>query len=314
MRKYIVTIFDDEPKPSKEEKREQKRQLFIQKAEEMGFVIDKENNTISYNGIDFDLKTVYIGWVSKTRGLQFYINNANEQIAKKEKDKKLEIETNKLKSKLKPFGIDIDKSWLTSDGTIGAYIIVDGETVITFYFNGNIEGFHFHDKHFTDISELRKYIAEYKKQKSIEKANWEQKEQEYEKSYNSFWNQSLETILKNIKNNLDMLSDNSLTEGKYVGGYAGQSMSNSAWYSEEHGSLPKTKWTKQKILDIIANNTKELNFILPTLRRLPFDTLKEICLYEDGWHHTGLAYAETPFYSVDSPRNIVENLIERGII
>lgn len=314
MRKYIVTIFDDEAELSKEERRKQKRQLFIQKAKEMGFVVNEENNTISYNGFSFDLKNVYINWVSKTHGLQFYINEAKEQIAQKEKEKKIEIETSKVKQKINSFGVNIQHSWLGPDGSVGAYISVDGEKAYVRYFNGNIEELRFNGENFTDITELKNYIAEYKEQQAIAKANWEQKEQEYKKSYNTFWNQSPESIFKTIKNNLDMLSDDVLTYGIYVGGYGGKSMSNSAYASKNRGSLPKTQWTKQKILDIITSKTKELDFVMPILKKLSLEDLKSICLYEDGWHHMGVAYNKIDFYSVDSPRNIVEKLIERGII
>lgn len=42
--------------------------------------------------------------------------------------------------------------------------------------------------------------------------------------------------------------------------------------------------------------------------------LQDICLYEDGWHHTGALYSQTTFYSLDSPYKIASRLIERGII
>lgn len=108
----------------------------------------------------------------------------------------------------------------------------------------------------------------------------------------------------------DYLSDEPITSGSgYVGGYSGYSMSNSARQSEDNGSLPLSKWNKNTIIETIQDNTNELNFLIPYLKQLSLEQLKDICLYEDGYHHTSKFYNKTIFYSIDSPRNIYNNYI-----
>lgn len=156
------------------------------------------------------------------------------------------------------------------------------------------------------VSNLLKLMA---KQEAEEK---ERKERERRKK--AFWLQDDADILKNIKDSLDMLSDDPITCGSYVGGYDGYSMSNSARYSEENGSLPMSKWTKAEILEQIKDNTDELNAFLPILEKMKKKELIDVCLESDGWHHTSKFYNRTEFYCVASPRNIVGGLIERGLL
>lgn len=296
MRKYIVTIYDEN----------NPREEFKRLASDLGFKVFM--GQIIYN--KGEERSFYISSL-----LNEWLKNPNlleDMVKQFEKEDSLADE---LKLKIQQLGFKIYNNRIfKKEGHVGATILVSDKINnllggINYYDDGNL-GFSFQGKTFTDLNEFKNYIAKYEKQELVKIS----KENKKEKEYNDFYNQSTKDILKNIKNNLDMLSDDVLTYGIYVGGYGGKSMSNSAYASKNKGSLPKTKWTKQKILDIITSNTKELDFVMPILKRLSFEDLKSICLYEDGWHHMGVAYNKIPFYSVDSPRNIVEKLIERGII
>lgn len=106
----------------------------------------------------------------------------------------------------------------------------------------------------------------------------------------------------------DVLDGDPITQGVRVGGYSGRSMSNSAKASEDAGSMPKSRWTKQAILDEIEFDG-QLSFLLPKLREMPLQRLKEIALERDGWHHTGKFYSKTDFYRIASPRDIAESYL-----
>lgn len=295
MRKYIVTIYDEN----------NPREEFKRLASDLGFKVFM--GQIIYN--KGEERSFYISSL-----LNEWLKNPNlleDMVKQFEKEDSLADE---LKLKIQQLGFKIyDNRLFKKEGRVEATILVSDKInnlLGGIIYNGENLEFSFQGETFTNLNEFKDYIAKYEKQELVKIS----KENKKEKEYNNFYNQSPKDILKNIKNNLDMLSDDVLTYGIYVGGYGGKSMSNSAYASKNRWSLPKTKWTKQKILDVIASKTKELDFVMPILKRLSFEDLKSICLYEDGWHHMGVAYNKIPFYSVDSPRSIVEKLIERGII
>lgn len=106
----------------------------------------------------------------------------------------------------------------------------------------------------------------------------------------------------------ELLDDSPITEGARVGGYIGKSRSESAAYSEELGSKPMSKWTKEDLIDAIVGGDDEMPRFEGKLRGLPFAALKRVALHEDGWHHVGAFMTPTTFYAVNIPRDIVLNL------
>ena len=101
-----------------------------------------------------------------------------------------------------------------------------------------------------------------------------------------------------------------LTSGTRVGGYIGHSKSASADDSEKHGSRPMSHWTKDRIFDTIEefDNDEQIVPFFKYMKTLPLSRLRDIVLYQDGWHHTGMFYSQTDFYSIKSPRDIVLGL------
>ena len=101
-----------------------------------------------------------------------------------------------------------------------------------------------------------------------------------------------------------------MTSGTRVGGYIGHSKSASAEASEQYGSMPMSHWTKDKILDTIEefDNDEQIVPFFKYMKTLPLSRLRGIVLYPDGWHHTGMFYSQTDFYSIKSPRDIVLGL------
>ena len=101
-----------------------------------------------------------------------------------------------------------------------------------------------------------------------------------------------------------------LTSGTRVGGYIGHSKSASADDSEKHGSRPMSHWTKDRIFDTIEefDNDEQIVPFFKYMKTLPLSRLRDIVLYPDGWHHTGMFYSQTDFYSIKSPRDIVLGL------
>lgn len=97
-----------------------------------------------------------------------------------------------------------------------------------------------------------------------------------------------------------------------MAGYRGYSMSNNAYCAYLDGEKPKSKWTKQDILDCI----EEINANASALaRRLTAQELRDYCLRRTSWHHTSMYYNETYFYSINEDfcerlnADIVENII-----
>ena len=84
-----------------------------------------------------------------------------------------------------------------------------------------------------------------------------------------------------------------------MAGYYGYAqMSNNAVDAYERGLKPKSKWTKEAILDEICNDI----FDSWTLAQL-----RELLIYSE-WHHTGGAYARTKFYEIN--QELVDYYIE----
>lgn len=79
-------------------------------------------------------------------------------------------------------------------------------------------------------------------------------------------------------------------------GYDGYSMSNNARTAYDQGEMPKSKWTKQAIIDALTEEfTDELT--QKALKLVTKSTLS--CLLErTSWHHTSSKYNRTDFYSV----------------
>lgn len=90
-------------------------------------------------------------------------------------------------------------------------------------------------------------------------------------------------------------------------GYHGYSMSNNAVAAYEMGEKPKSKWTKEEILDCV----KDVN-LRNKLSRLSVTTLRDNFLFKSSWHHTGKMYNKTEFYMVDEDEinNVTDEDIE----
>ncbi len=94
--------------------------------------------------------------------------------------------------------------------------------------------------------------------------------------------------------------------GDMNSGYDGYSMSKRAAESYEHGSMPKSKWTKAEILSHIENKS-----IREKLKKCRVDVLRDKVLQYDGWHHTSSYCNETSFYCIDE--TYVANLTDEDI-
>lgn len=83
------------------------------------------------------------------------------------------------------------------------------------------------------------------------------------------------------------------------GGYIGQSMSVRAKRAYDIGEMPKSKWTKEAMLDAIEYESDEevANFIAETMTK---KQMFDMFFHQTSWHHTGALYNETAFYSIDT--------------
>ncbi len=85
-----------------------------------------------------------------------------------------------------------------------------------------------------------------------------------------------------------------------MAGYYKYSMSNNAKESYENNEMPKSKWTKFNILNVLAAELFEnADEKCEILSRLDVPTLKNFCLNCSSWHHTSKFYNETDFYTVN---------------
>lgn len=290
----------------KESEREDIINRVVEEAKKYGFTKTDES-TIEYkNGIDFNLFAFVDDISSGYKKYQDYITWANNRF---EYNRQVQEENNRqiqLDRLIKSMGIQHGR--FNNEGEYEIY--TDGFKVLADMKNGKVifKPSDFFDKFYSDNLDT---LIEYLKDKE-DKRN-EQAKIEKEKA-KAFWSLKGSSWLKKLKANINYLSSEKLTSGVFVGGYKGKSMSNSAYASESQGSYPLSKWTKERIIEEIKDNTDELDELIPTLEKLSLKKLQDICLYEDGWHHTGALYNQTTFYSLDSPYKIASRLIERGII
>ena len=84
-----------------------------------------------------------------------------------------------------------------------------------------------------------------------------------------------------------------------TGGYNRErSMSNRAVAAYEEGEAPLSKWTKAAFTEAFSEyNSPEVADILSAI---PVSILKDIALVRSSWHHTGIFYNPTDFYSLSS--------------
>lgn len=85
-------------------------------------------------------------------------------------------------------------------------------------------------------------------------------------------------------------------------GYYGYSMSNNAVDAYDAGMMPKSKWTKEAILDgIKAEYEKYIpDEVYAVISKLPLGYLRNKFLERKEWHHTSSWYNKTDFYGIDS--------------
>lgn len=305
--KEMLEKKEEEDREREIEERKENTNHVVEEAKDYGFTKIDEHTVEYKNGIRFDLFSFANDIITGYKKYQDYINWANKKYAEKEaiqESKNQEIKFDKL---IKSMGIQ--HGMFNNEGDYVIYI--DGFEVIAEMKNGNVifkPSDWYVDKFYSDdINELIEYLKGKEKKKSKEA-------EEEKKKAQDFWALKGASWLKELKANINYLSGEKLTSGVFVGGYKGKSMSNSAYASESQGSYPLSKWTKERILEEIQDNTDELDELIPTLDKLSLKKLQDICLYEDGWHHTGALYNQTAFYSLESPYTIASRLIERGII
>lgn len=91
--------------------------------------------------------------------------------------------------------------------------------------------------------------------------------------------------------------------GKVVygqGGYVGCSMSTNAVIAYESGEMPKSKWTKQAMLEAIREYCDEFGMAFDkTKLRFTKDELFKRFFEWKSWHHTGKYATVTDFYGLD---------------
>ena len=88
-----------------------------------------------------------------------------------------------------------------------------------------------------------------------------------------------------------------------MAGYKGYSMSNNAVEAYLDGEKPMSKWTKTDIIgaikELVENEELIVKFSIEKLKKIPLNTLKDLCLNRSSWHHTSKHYNKTDFYSID---------------
>lgn len=91
-----------------------------------------------------------------------------------------------------------------------------------------------------------------------------------------------------------------------MAGYYGCKMSNNALQAYRDGEMPISKWDKATIMAEIRREASvgslPLQCSMDNLGKLPEKALKELCLKCSSWHHTGMYYRKTKFYSLDAGR------------
>lgn len=85
-----------------------------------------------------------------------------------------------------------------------------------------------------------------------------------------------------------------------MAGYNGYSMSNNAREAYSNGEMPKSKWNKTNIIDMLETELDEnAEEKIELLKELDGTSLKDYCLERTSWHHTSKYYNETDFYSIN---------------
>lgn len=171
-----------------------------------------------------------------------------------------------------------------------------------------------HDRVFHSVKEAMEGLETYKREAEEERKQEElkkAKEKEMRLTYAKLSDEEKrKAILSGDYDPSVVLSDYKITKGERVGGYVGHSKSKSALASEESGSMSMSKWTKDKILENLIYED-DLKPFADDFKKMTLKGLKDIALYEDGWHHTGRYYNHTSYYAVNSPSEIANNLKER---
>lgn len=81
-------------------------------------------------------------------------------------------------------------------------------------------------------------------------------------------------------------------------------MSNRAVEAYENGAMPKSRWTKEKMLSAMIENIgdviarENLEKLKNGLASHSVEWLRDNLLSYDSWHHTSSAYNKTTFYSI----------------
>lgn len=97
------------------------------------------------------------------------------------------------------------------------------------------------------------------------------------------------------------------------GGYHGWSMSNRAVEAYDNDEMPKSKWTKARMLDEIARYMEDNWLTLGAdadayVAKLTKDELFSRFFRCSSWHHTSKYFNATDFYSLDE--DAVEEFVE----
>lgn len=110
---------------------------------------------------------------------------------------------------------------------------------------------------------------------------------------------------KTVDNDNDFVSSSySEPRGR---GYIGSSMSVNAKNAYDNDEKPRSKWTKQEIVDEIERVTGL------DASKLTTDELRSRFLSYAGYHHTGKYYNRTDFYEIDIPENLTQADIDKII-
>lgn len=91
-------------------------------------------------------------------------------------------------------------------------------------------------------------------------------------------------------------------------GYVGNEMSVNAKLAYSVEEMPLSKWTKSAIVEVVENENDDLT---AKAKSLPLWILKTL-LVKSSWHHTGMFYNSTDFYTFDieALKNLTKEEIE----
>lgn len=93
-------------------------------------------------------------------------------------------------------------------------------------------------------------------------------------------------------------------------GYDGYSMSNNARDAYAQGIMPKSKWTKQALVDALSEINPDVDF-----SKVSKEVLQKYFLLCSEWHHTSSMYNVTYFYKIDdyAAENITQEEIDNKL-